>query len=122
MSASFGKMDRAVPASNSPDKLRSASEKSRHTSQSESSPTSPPGHTSNGMNSMFSSFDKQLRHGGPSPQDRVFPIRSIVSVDPMHTPLVAQGSPLGGSESFPGLSIPGSTPEDIVLAARVQSS
>jgi light-regulated signal transduction histidine kinase (bacteriophytochrome) len=85
------------------------------TDRSPSMMHSPDGHLP--LSSWSTSSDKQLGHGSPGPQDRVFPIRSVVSVDPTQTPYIAPGPTYGDHEGFPGLMIPGSTPIDITMAA-----
>lgn len=53
-----------------------------------------------------STSDRQYGPFSPSPGDRVFPIRSVVSVDPTQTPAIASGRT--SEEGYPGFSLPNS--------------
>lgn len=68
------------------------------------------------MSPWSADSDKQLSHAGLGPQDRVFPIRSVVSVDPTQTPFLHPGHTSGEHEGFPGLVIPGSLPLDSTIS------
>lgn len=66
-----------------------------------------------GHSSWSASSDKQLGSPG-SVNDRVFPIRSVVSVDPSQTPSILQGRNSGEHEYFPpGIAAPGGAGKDI---------
>ncbi|KAI9736558.1 MAG: hypothetical protein M1818_006069 [Claussenomyces sp. TS43310] len=62
---------------------------------------------SDAQSSWSMSSDEQLGHDSPGPPDRVFPIRSVISVDPTQTsfngPLTR---PSEDHEGFPGMSMP----------------
>lgn len=107
----------------------------RMSSESENSPRSPStttgrprlwgsdGHNAytaspalDGVSSWSTSSEKQLGHGSPGPQDRVFPIRSVVSVDPTQTPFTAPFHLHGEHEGFPGMVVPGAITLDNKVA------
>lgn len=59
------------------------------------------------FSSYSQSSDKQLGHASPGPGDRVYPIRSVVSVDPTQTPFTAPGrNSSEQQEGFPGFVVP----------------
>src|SRR5580700_8943763 len=89
------------------DQTRDSSHASQRTSTSEDSLSSPStttvrpglwgsdiqrplssGQTPDVMSPWSAGSVKQLGYASPGPQDRVFPIRSVVSVDPTQTPFL----------------------------------
>lgn len=130
-----GKMDGEAPASSTADKTRDSSLTPRRTSTSEDSPSSTsttgerphlwssdvysplnPGHNLDVMSPWPASSDKQLGYGSSGPQDRVFPIRSVVSVDSTQTPFLSPGHGPGEHEGFPGLAVPGALSLDTTIS------
>lgn len=59
------------------------------------------------LSSSSATADKQLGQGLTGHGDRVFPIRSVVSVDPSQTPFLAPGRTSGEHDAFPGMVVPG---------------
>jgi light-regulated signal transduction histidine kinase (bacteriophytochrome) len=84
------------------------------------------GQTPDVMSPWSAGSEKQLGYASPGPQDRVFPIRSVVSVGPTQTPFLPPGHASEEHEGFPSLVIPGSLPLDSTLSrsspqnARIQ--
>lgn len=137
MLSSSGKMEGETSVSRLVDKTGDSSHPSRRTSTSEDTPTSPSttsgrsqlwgfdvhwpsssGHTPDVMSPWSASSERQLGHASPGPQDRVFPIRSVVSVDPTQTPFVPPAHASGEHEAFPDLVVP----EALSLNATVSAS
>jgi hypothetical protein len=73
-----------------------------------------------GYSSWSTSSDKQLGYSSPGPSDRVFPIRSVVSVDPTRTPFVAPGRSSGEYDGFPGMLVTATGAADIAAPGRSQ--
>jgi light-regulated signal transduction histidine kinase (bacteriophytochrome) len=129
-------MDIEISDDRPTDKTRDSSHASRPTSTSDDSPISPStteqpqqwepdiqspitaGHKSDGMSSWSANSDKQLGHASPGPQDRVFPIRSVISVDPTQTPF----HPPGEYEGFPGLVVPRALSLDATVSGESPQS
>src|SRR5277367_5747788 len=119
MSPSFGKMEGDTTSAIPADQTRDSSDALRRISTSPSSPSTTTirpriwgsdmqsplslGQTPDVMSPWSASSEKQFGCSSPGPQDRVFPVRSVVSVDPTQTPFLPPGHASGEHEGFPGL-------------------
>ena len=66
--------------------------------------------TEGGGSSMLSDSDSQFDQLSPTATDRVFPIRSVISVDPTATPKAKQEA--SSEDGFPGMALPSSVASD----------